>query len=205
MKHLASTLALAAFLTLGAASWSAGASSVAASPRAPYAEEHAFKVDGGHSSVVFRVKHLGTSWFYGRFNSVEGSLVFDEAHPEACRVEVRVAAESVDTADEKRDRHVKSPDFLDARQFPELRFESRSVTHSGDTWKAKGELTLHGVTKPLEVDFQKVGEGQGFRGEEILGFHATFSIDRTDFGMDYSTEALGAEIELTVSLEVGAS
>ena len=110
----------------------------------------------------------------------------------------------MDTGDEKRDQHVKSPDFLDAKQFPELKFVSESVSRDGDTWTAKGKLSLHGVTKPLEIEFEKTGEGKGFRGETILGFISTFSVDRTDFGIDYSTEALGANVEFTVALEVGA-
>ncbi len=164
-----------------------------------------FTVDGGHSSVLFRVEHMKTSLFYGRFNELEGQLVLDEGQPEGSSVEITVQAASVDTNDAKRDQHITGPDFLDAKQFPTISFKSEKVSREGGVWKAEGKLSLHGVTKTIALEFEQTGEGKGFKGEKLVGFHTRFEIDRTEFGMDYSSEMLGESIELTISLEAGAS
>jgi polyisoprenoid-binding protein YceI len=91
-----------------------------------------FKIDPVHSSVIFSIKHLGVTDFYGRFNDVSGTVVFDKADPSKSSVEVTVPVESVDTKNEKRDQHLKSPDFFNAKQFPMIIFKSEVET-SGDT------------------------------------------------------------------------
>ena len=205
MKALQITSLIAAgALTLAALlSTADAASSPASTAPTPIAGD--FEVDGSHSSLIFRVQHMGASYFYGRFNEVSGILHLDEEDPSDSSAEVLVRAESVDTNSESRDKHVKGPDFLDAKQFPEISFVSKRVERTGGSWKMEGELTLHGTTKPITVDFEKVGEGKNRGGDRVVGFHAVFTIDRTDFGITYGPGALGAEIEMTVSLETTAS
>src|SRR5437868_11860885 len=134
-----------------------------------------FKVDPGHASAVFSVQHLGVSNLYGRFNDISGTVVFDKDIPSKSSVELSVAVESLDTHFPKRDQSLKSPDYLDAKQFPTITFKSTKVEGAGDAFKVSGDFTLHGVTKPLTVDFKKVGEGKGVQGEARAGGETRFN------------------------------
>jgi polyisoprenoid-binding protein YceI len=160
-----------------------------------------FKIDPVHSSVVFSVMHLGVTNFYGRFNDVSGTIVFDKADPSKSSVEVSVPVESVDTHYEKRNQHLKSPDFFNAKQFPVMTFKSNKVEASGDTYKVSGDLTLHGVTKPLTVEFKKGGEGKGMEGEIRGGGETRFTVKRSDFGMNFMQGVVGDEINIVLSVE----
>lgn len=171
----------------------------------PRAGAEQFKVDRVHSSVVFRVKHMGVSYFYGRFNDVGGSFAFDDADETKCSFDIEVKTESVDTHNEKRDNHLKSPDFFNAKQYPTIRFKSSAVKKTGDnTFEVSGELTLLGQTKPLTVTVERVGMGKGRGGGSLCGFETTFTIKRSDFGMTYGLEGVSDEVRLTVSLEGGS-
>jgi polyisoprenoid-binding protein YceI len=160
-----------------------------------------FKVDQYHSSVLFSVQHLGVSNLYGRFNDISGTVVFDKDNPSKSSVELSVPVESLDTHFPKRDQSLKSPDYFDAKQFPTLTFKSTKVEGSGDTFKVSGDFTVHGVTKPLTVDFKKVGEGKGLQGEARAGGETRFTIKRSDFGMNFMQGAVGDEITIILSLE----
>ena len=160
-----------------------------------------FKVDPVHSFVLFSVQHLGIANTYGRFNDISGMVVFDKDNPSKSSVELLVQVESLDTHNSIRDRSVKSPDFFDAKQFPTMTFKSTKVEGSGDTFKVSGDLTIHGVTKPLTVDFKKGGEGKGVFGEMRGGGETHFTIRRSDFGMNFQQGAVGDEVNITLSLE----
>ena len=175
--------------------------SPAASPVPVAAAPTTYKIDGGHSSVVFKVKHMGAAWFYGSFDQISGQLVVDEEDPSKSSVKIEVAPKSVNTGSEKRNQHLKSPDFFDAKQFSELTFESKSVRRDGGTWKMQGTLNFHGVKKEIALEFEKTGAGPGRGGSKLIGFHSTFTIKRSDFGMDFMSDGLGDEVELIVSLE----
>jgi polyisoprenoid-binding protein YceI len=158
-----------------------------------------------HSAVLFRIDHLGVGTFWGRFNEVSGTYTFDEQNHEACRFELALATESVDTNNQGRDRHLKSPDFFNAREFPTISFQSTELSHvSGDEYELKGDLTLHGVTKPITARVswngaRDAGQRFGFRS----GFEAIFTIKRSDFGMDtYVNEGvLGDEVRIVAAIE----
>ena len=120
-----------------------------------------YKVDPVHSSVVFSIKHFGVTDFYGDFKQISGTVTFDTADPSKSSVELTVPVESLDTRNEKRDQHLKSPDFFNAKQFPAITFKSNKIEGSGDTYKISGDLTIHGVTKPITVEFKKGGENKG--------------------------------------------
>ena len=158
-----------------------------------------FKIDPVHSSVVFSVTYLGTN-FYGRFNDVKGTVVFDKADPSKSSVELTIPVESVDTHNEKRDQVLKSPDFFNAKQFPVMTFKSKQVESSGDTYKVTGDFTLHGVTKPLTLEIKKGGEGKGVEGEIRSGGETHFTIKRSDYGMNFMQGPVGDEINIVVSL-----
>ena len=163
-----------------------------------------YDVDPVHSSVTFKIQHMGTSWTYGRFNDLAASLEYDAAKPEASSLSFTAKAESVDTGNAKRDQHLKGPDFFNAKEFPEIAFKSTKVTPSGkDAAEVTGDLTLHGVTKPVTAKVVKVGEGKTMKGGEMIGFEATFTVKRSDFGMANMVGPKGAgdEVYLTVAIE----
>ncbi|HEV3243737.1 MAG TPA: YceI family protein [Chthoniobacterales bacterium] len=160
-----------------------------------------FKLDSVHSFVLFSVQHLGIANTYGRFNDISGVVVFDKDNPSNSSVELSVKVESLDTNNSIRDRSLKSPDFFDAKQFPTMTFKSTKVEGGGDTLKVSGDLTIHGVTKPMTVDFKKGSEGKGVFGEMRGGGETRFTIKRSDFGMNFQQGAVGDEVNITLSLE----
>ena len=160
-----------------------------------------FKVDPVHSFVLFSVQHFGVSNSYGRFNDISGTVVFDKDNPSKSSVELSVPVESLDTNIAKRDQSLKSPDYFNAKQFPTITFKSTKVEGSGDTFKVSGDFTVHGVTKPLTVDFKKVGEGKGVQGELRAGGETRFTIKRSDFGMNFQQGPVGDEVTIVLSLE----
>lgn len=161
-----------------------------------------YKVDPVHSSVLFRAKHFNTGYFYGRFNSVSGSVVVDDANPAKSSVEIQVKVESIDTNDAKRDQHLKSPDFFNAKQFPTISFKSKQVKKSGkDAYEVTGDLTIHGVTRSVTANVTRTGEGKDPFGGYRIGFETVFTIKRSDFGMKFMLQGISDEVRLIVSIE----
>lgn len=167
---------------------------------APAVPVAAWQVDGVHSSVVFKVKHANTSWFYGTFGKVAGTANLGGDAAEA-KVEIVIDAASIHSGDEKRDQHLRNADFFDAKQFPDVRFASKKVVAKGDGFEIEGELELRGQTQPLSVAVAKVGEGE-MMGQKRVGYEAKFTIQRSKFGMNYGVakNMLGDDVEVTVSL-----
>jgi polyisoprenoid-binding protein YceI len=161
-----------------------------------------WKIDPVHSSMVFRIKHMSTAWFYGRFNDISGTVGFDPAKPEASSFNVEIKTASVDTNSKNRDNHLKSGDFFNADQFPTCTFASTGLTAgANDTFDLKGDLTLNGQTKAISAKLEKTGEGKSRDGSSVVGFEATFTINRQDFGIKYGPGALGDDVRVTISLE----
>ena len=161
----------------------------------------AWKVDPVHSSVLFKIKHANASWFYGMFPGVSGTVALDAAKPEAGKIEIAIDAASVDTRNADRDKHLRGPDFFDAKQFPEIKFVSKKITKDGDGFAVAGEMTMRGETKPLSIKVMKTGEGE-FYGKR-QGYETTFTIKRSDFGMTYGVaeKVLGDEITVMAGIE----
>jgi polyisoprenoid-binding protein YceI len=159
-----------------------------------------FKIDPVHSSIVFSIKYL-VSDFYGRFNDVSGQVVFDKADPAKSSVELTIPVESIDTHYAKRDQHLKSPDFFNAKQFPAIVFKSKSIEGSGENYKVTGDLNLHGVTKPLTLEIKRGPDGKGPEGEIRGGGETRFTIKRSDFGMNFMQGALGDEVTVLLTLQ----
>ncbi len=161
-----------------------------------------YKIDSAHTYVVFKVNHLGMANNYGRFNDISGKIVFDDKDPSKSSIDIEIQAASIDTANQKRDDHLRGPDFFNAKQFPVIAFKSKSVKKTGtNTFDITGDLTMHGVTKPLSFVFTKTGEGKDPWGNNRAGGEATFTIKRSDFGMTYSIGPSGDEVMLLVSVE----
>ncbi|MEQ8768349.1 MAG: YceI family protein [Planctomycetota bacterium] len=159
-----------------------------------------YEIDGGHSSVIFRVIHLGVAPFYGRFNDVSGTFTLDG---EKSKVEVTIKSASIDTASERRDGHLKSPDFFNARQFPVVKFTSTKVEPGEKgAWKVTGNLELHGQKKPVTIELKEIGRGDTAQGYKI-GFDGRFEFKRSDFDMKYLVEegGLGDEIQVILGIE----
>jgi polyisoprenoid-binding protein YceI len=159
-----------------------------------------YTADPVHSSLVFRVKHMNATDFWGRFNSINGSFTLDEGNPAGCQFEFKVKADSVDTANAARDKHLKGPDFFNVVQFPEISFKSQSVKQAGSGYEVTGDLTLHGVTKPTTVRIIPTGKGE-MRGKPIAGIAVTFQIKQTDFGMSKMVGPLGDEVLIHAGIE----
>ena len=161
-----------------------------------------YQLDPVHTSVVFRVKHLGVTYVYGRFNDASGTIVFDPNAPENSSVEMQVDAANVDTANSKRDNHLRSADFFNAKKFPTIQFKSSKVLQTGtDTFTVAGDLSLHGQTRPLTVTVQHTGFGNDPWGGFRRGFETIFEIKRSDFGMNFMQGGVGDMVELRVSVE----
>jgi polyisoprenoid-binding protein YceI len=164
-----------------------------------------FEIDPVHSHVGFSVRHMMVAKVRGRFTSVSGTIqVADD--PTASSVEVDIDAASIDTRDDTRDGHLRSPDFLDVETYPKLTFRSAGVTVKGTgSFAVPGELTIHGVTRPveLEVTYEGMNPKDPF-GMQRLGFTAETEIDREDFGLTWNQvlETGGVMVGKNVKIEL---
>jgi polyisoprenoid-binding protein YceI len=161
-----------------------------------------FKVDPVHSTVFFKIKHFGVGYVYGRFNTFSGTLAFDDANSADSSIAVTVNTASVDSGNPGRDKHLKSPDFFNVKEFPDVSFKSTAIKKVDDhNYELTGDLTLLGVTKPITAKLERIGTGSDPRGGERSGIEAIFTIKRLDFGMKFMPQALGDEVTVTAALE----
>jgi polyisoprenoid-binding protein YceI len=200
MKPLFPILSLAGLAGLGA-----GLSPRAAA-RTP--AQAAYTIDPVHSAVVFHTRHVGISEFYGRFGRIsaeQSMLAYDPAKPELSSIVLVVEAGSVDTDNAERDKHLASPDFFSAKEFPEIVFESKKVAGKPEALELSGELSFHGVTKPVTANARLIGQGEVALFQDYrTGFVAELQIDMRDFGIEFVQKnpgAVGPEVTITVSLE----
>lgn len=161
-----------------------------------------YRIDPAHSFIHFRVSHLGIAWVQGRFNRFEGEFVFDEQTPANSRVTVTIDTASVDSNHAERDRHLRSDDFLDVRRFPNATFVATGFEDQGDDRGVlTGDLTLHGVTRPVSIDVQHIGHGPDPWGGYRRGFEGRTRFALADFGITYDLGPAAREVELTLSIE----
>jgi polyisoprenoid-binding protein YceI len=161
--------------------------------------------DKAHSEVDFSILHMGLSHVNGRFGNIGGTITFDEADITKSTVNVTIDVTSVDTGVPARDNDLKSPNFFDAAQFATATFVSTSVAKSGSGLTINGNLTLHGVTKPVTLDVQgPTGPVQGMDKKPHSGFSATTTISRTAFGIasKYPAAMIGDDVKLDIELDV---
>ncbi len=163
-----------------------------------------YEIDTTHSMIIFRAKHNGVSYNYGRFNEFTGEIMINADRVIERTVEFEVKAASVDTGNEKRDQHLRSSDFFSAKQFPLITFKSTEVSEKegeGEVLEVTGDLELHGVKKSITVDAKITGRAKGKDGESLIGFESTFTIKRSEFGMTYGMASVSDDIQITVSVE----
>ncbi len=160
----------------------------------------AYAVEPYHTQVLWGVSHMGFSTFYGEFTTASGTLTLDPTHPDKSAVDVTIQTGSVSTPVGKLTDELKSADWLDATQFPTAEFKSTKVSVSGDKAKIVGELTLHGVTKPVTLVATLNGGGPNPMTKKFtVGFQASGKIKRSDFGVTKYVPLIGDEIDLTIS------
>jgi polyisoprenoid-binding protein YceI len=160
-------------------------------------------IDTSHSSVNFKVKHLGVAKTRGRFTQFEGTVEVGE-RPEDTTVAVTIDAASVDTHDSGRDDHLRSADFFDVANHPSLTFRSTGVSGGGSDWKLDGELTIAGVTKPVTLDVEFEGVVVDPWGNTKAGFVASTTVNREDFGLTWNAalETGGFLVGKTVTIDL---
>lgn len=163
-------------------------------------------LDPAHTQVSFTVKHMMFAKVRGRFTELEGEVLLAEDSPEDSRVRAVIQARSIDTGNGERDEHLRSGDFLDVEQSPELSFESRSVERTDDGFAVTGDLTIRDVTRAVELDVVETGRGEDPWGQQRVGFSATATIDRRDFGLTWNQalEAGGVLVGNDVKISIEA-
>lgn len=166
------------------------------------AADYVIDTKGAHASIQFRVSHLGYSWLKGRFNEFEGVFSYDEASPEDSSVVVNIDVASLDSNHAERDKHLRGDDFLDVDKYAKATFKSTgfSMAENGDAILS-GDLTLRGVTKPLEIAVTKIGEGEDPWGGYRAGFSGTTSFKLKDFGIDYNLGPSAEKVFLELEVE----
>lgn len=169
---------------------------------AAQAADYVVDSEGMHAAIQFRIQHLGYSWLYGRFNDFEGQFTYDEAAPENAQITVNIDPASIDSNHAERDKHLRSADFLDVKQFPEAGFKSTAYQPNGDgTGVLRGDLTLHGVTKPVEIEVTEIGAGDDPWGGYRRGFEGTTNIRLGDFNIPETLGPASTTVELTLGIE----
>jgi len=199
-----SASAVSSALMLGLAQPQEPATPKDATPAAtPAAGPQVFTVDDVHSMALFRVQHLGAGQFWGRFNDIEGNFTFAPGKAEGMKFDITIKVESVDTANDDLNKHLRSPDFFSAKDFPLMTFKGTSALKVDDTtYDVTGDLTLHGVTKSVVARVEYCGMADMGRGPKA-GFEAQLLIKRSDFGIKYGVDkgAIGNDVKIIVGLE----
>ena len=169
------------------------------------AETTTWKMDPSHSHASFSVRHLGISNVRGEFSKVDGTLHLDDQDVTKSRVEATIDANSIDTREAKRDAHLKSPDFFDAQNHPNITFKSTKVEKAGDKkLKVTGDLTMRGNTKPVTLDVELSDAIKDPQGQQRRAVEATGKVNRKDYGLAWSkmleaTPVVGDEVKLEIS------
>jgi polyisoprenoid-binding protein YceI len=167
-----------------------------------FASAESFKIDPVHTTVIYRIKHLASSYSYGRFDNVTGTFEVDAAALEKSTFDVNIPVADIDSGNDARNKHLKSPDFFDEKQFPTITFKSTSVKKTGDnTIDVTGDLTVHGVTKSVTIPFTFIGEGSNPQAGTRAGFEGELKLNRSDYGMNGWQKVVGDDVTLIVSVE----
>jgi polyisoprenoid-binding protein YceI len=169
------------------------------------AQSSTWTADSAHSEVDFSIRHMSVSNVHGRFGKVAATVVYNEADIAKSSVTATIDVATVDTGEPARDTHIKSPDFFDAASFPTATFASTGVTRNGSNLKVAGNLTLHGVTKPVVLDVEGPSAPvPGMDHKPHSGFTATATISRSAFGIGpkFPAAIVGDDVKLTIELEV---
>ena len=171
-----------------------------------------WQIDPSHTSTTVSARHMMLSTVRASLSGTTGELDFDPARPEGAKIRLSIPAATVNTGDEKRDGHLRSPDFLDVERYPKITFESTGVRKDGDGYVVSGDLSIRGTTLPADVNVVVNGVVDGMKGK-LAGFSGTATIDRTKWGLVWNmpipggvlvSEKLKLEFDLQ-AVEAGAA
>ncbi|MFB6351184.1 MAG: YceI family protein [Bradymonadaceae bacterium] len=184
-----SLTAITAFLLIGPASLAAQ-------------ETQTFKADLAHSDVMFRANHLDIGYTFGEFLKYDATLKYDKKDVSNSSLNVTIQADSVETHQDKRDKHLKGPDFLNAKKNGDITFESKKVKRIDDeTLEVSGDLTIRGTTKPITIEVKELGSGKDPEGHFRRGFYTEFDINRLDYGVDWNPKVVGKNLRIILAFE----
>jgi polyisoprenoid-binding protein YceI len=166
------------------------------------AADYTIDTKGMHAFINFRIQHLGYSWLYGGFKEFSGEFSYDRNAPAKAKASVVIKTASLDTNHAERNKHLRSADFLNTDKYPEITFTSTKYTSTGaNSGTLTGNLTMHGVTKPVSIKVEQIGEGKDPWGGYRAGFYGTTEINRSDFGIDKNLGPASEKVEITLSIE----
>lgn len=167
-----------------------------------------WNIDPSHSGIHFTVRHMVIAKVRGSFLRWQGTVDFDDANPSASKVQVTVDTASIDTREPKRDDHLRSSDFLDVATYPALTFSTTAVDRRGeDEYRVRGDLTIHGVTRPVELEVDHLGRARDPWGNERIAFQAKTTFNRIDFGLKWNQALetggllVGEKVEISLDVE----
>lgn len=171
-------------------------------PTVATAADYLIDTKGAHAFIQFRIQHLGYSWLYGRFNEFGGEFSYDAKDPAGNKVSVDIRTASIDSNHAERDKHLRGDEFLDVGKYPQARFVSTRFEDQGDgTAILTGDLTLRGITRPVVIDVERIGEGEDPWGGYRAGFAGRTKFKLADFGITRDLGPASQEVELILSVE----
>jgi polyisoprenoid-binding protein YceI len=166
------------------------------------AADYVIDTEKAHAFITFKVSHLGFSFVKGRFNNFSGEFSYDEKNPSASKVSVKIDTSSIDTNHAERDKHLSGADFLDVGKYPTATFTSTGFKELGNgKAKLSGNLTLHGVTKPIVIDATEIGAGKDPWGGYRRGFTGSTTLKLKDYGINYDLGPTSTDVKINLSLE----
>lgn len=188
--------------TLPIAIWCLAVTAAIPSVATAAVERYVIDTEGGHAFVQFRIKHLAYSWLYGRFDDFSGTFTYDTEDTSNSAVEVTINTASLNSNHAERDKHLRGKDFLDVDRYPQASFRSTAHKETGFNISVlEGELTLKGITKPVRIEVQRIGNGPDPWGGYRRGFQGSTSFALRDFGIDYNLGPAASEVEMILSIE----
>ena len=168
------------------------------------AADYVIDTKGAHAAINFKIQHLGYSWLTGRFNDFEGSFSYDADKVEDSQITVTVDTSSIDSNHAERDKHLRSDDFLNVEKFGEAKFVSKrieDIDDGGEEFDVVGDLTLHGVTREITIEVEKVGEGEDPWGGYRVGFEGEVELTLKDFGINYDLGPASRVVHMELHIE----
>lgn len=167
------------------------------------AADYVIDTKGAHAFVNFKIKHLGYSWLHGRFNTFDGQFNYDAKNPNASQISVNIDTASLDSNHAERDKHLRGDDFLNVSKYPQASFKSTAIKFDQDGEEATvtGEFTLHGVTKTISFEIDKIGEGKDPWGGYRVGFEGETSLKLADYGIDYDLGPASTHVDIGLFIE----
>ncbi|MGH1486123.1 MAG: YceI family protein [Cellvibrionaceae bacterium] len=166
-----------------------------------YAADYIIDTKGAHASINFKIMHAGFSWLTGRFNSFDGNFSYDKDNIEAANIKVNIDTSSIDSNHAKRDKHLRSDDFLEVDKYPVASFVSKKIIDKGDgKIDIMGDLTLHGVTRSITIDAKRIAEGDR-KGKYLAGFAGTTELVLKDFNIKRSLGPASTSVYMDLHIE----